>query len=101
MADLQARFQINHVKGAVLGYVYSREATELFFPDQDPAIGAARIKVGDLITVEEDKQMEVKSIITYLYPEKYGTDTSYGVGIHNVDEITPYDITILLTVDDI
>lgn len=98
MASLMTRVLLENVRGGTIGYFYSREIISQIFPPMTAATNSSQVRIGTIVNFEEHNYV-VRNIIITLFPEQYGNDNEFGVALHNVDEITPYDMTIALIVE--
>lgn len=99
MAGLLTRIYLGHAKGATLSYIYSREVTEQLFPPNDPSTNSQNLRIGDILSIDGEDKV-VTDIRVVLFPERYGNDTSVGVDLYSADGITPYDMSIVIIVDN-
>lgn len=99
--NMENRIQINHKKGAVLKYVYSRKFVELLFPNFD-INKKSEIKIGSRIVVD-GTEMEIVDFKLFLFDEKQKIESNLGLSLYSDDNThnLSYDISILIIVNDI
>ena len=95
-----ARVQFNHVKGATLGYFYSKENLLNVKPEHIKIDNSHGFSIGREIIIE-DRQYVINNIGFRLEPETYNMSGEFGINFKSSEEPSYFNLTIIVVVDSL